>query len=371
MKDLYDIIGVSKNASNDEIKKAYRKLALKYHPDRNPNNSEAEEKFKNAAEAYAVLSDSQKRSRYDQFGHAGVGMGDSGSQGGFSGGGIHMSMDDIFSQFGDIFGNSQGGGSPFESFFGGSSSSRARSRGRGSDIRIKLTLTLHEISKGIDKKIKIKRSVIAEGAKFKTCPTCNGQGQVSTVQNTILGQMRSASTCPHCEGSGKRIGNRPPGSGPDGMIKKEETVIVKVPAGVEDNNYMTISNKGNEGIDGTPGDLLVVFIEENHQYFVRDGENVIIEANITYPNAVLGGKIEIPTLDGKADLKIPAGIQSNQVLRMKRKGFPMLRGGHVGDQLVKIQVQTPTNFSRETKKIIEELDKSLNKIKKPFSKIEL
>ena len=155
------------------------------------------------------------------------------------------------------------------------------------------------------------------------------------------------------------------------MIKKEETVVVKVPAGVEDNNYMTINNKGNEGMDGTPGDLLVVFVEENHQYFVRDGENVIIEANITYPTAVLGGKIEIPTLDGKADLKIPAGIQSNQVLRMKRKGFPMLRGGHVGDQLVKIQVQTPTNFSRETKKIIEELDKSLNKIKKPFSKIEL
>ena len=371
MKDLYDIIGVSKNASNDEIKKAYRKLALKYHPDRNPGNSKAEEKFKNAAEAYAVLSDSQKRSRYDQFGHAGVGMGDASSQGGFSGGGIHMSMDDIFSQFGDIFGNSSSGGSPFESFFSGSGSSRNRSRGKGTDIRIKLKLSYLEIAKGIDKKIKIKRSVLAEGAQFKTCPTCNGQGQVSTVQNTILGQMRSSSACPHCEGFGKRIGNRPPGAGPDGMIRKEETVIVKVPAGVEDGNYMTVNNKGNEGISGVCGDLMVVFIEENHPYFVRDGENVIIEANISYPTAVLGGKIEIPTVDGKVDLKIPPGIQSNQILRMKRKGFPSLRGNFVGDQLVKIQIQTPSSLSKESRKIIEKLDVTLAEIKNPYSKIEL
>ncbi|HIC36775.1 MAG TPA: molecular chaperone DnaJ, partial [Candidatus Marinimicrobia bacterium] len=230
MRDLYDIIGVSKHASQDEIKKAYRKLALKYHPDRNPDDKEAEKNFKEAAEAYSVLSDDQKRSQYNQFGHAGVGMDDAGGPGGFRGGSVHMSMDDIFSQFGDIF-----GGSPFESFFGGGG--QRRSRGRGSDIRIKLRLTFKEIAQGIEKKIKIKRSVVAPGAQFITCPTCQGQGQVSTVQNTILGHMRSTSVCPHCEGSGKRIGNRPPESGPDGMIEKEETIKVKVPAGVEEGNY--------------------------------------------------------------------------------------------------------------------------------------
>ncbi len=361
MRDLYDIIGVAKNASQDEIKKAYRKLALKYHPDRNPNDSEAEKNFKEAAEAYSVLSDNQKRSRYDQFGHAGVGMGDGGGQGGFSGG-VHMSMDDIFSQFGDIF-----GGSPFESFFGGGGS--RRSRNRGSDIRIKLKLTFEEIAQGIDKKIKIKRSIVAPGAQFTTCPTCQGQGQVSTVQNTILGHMRSTSVCPHCEGSGKRIGNRPPDSGPDGMIKKEETIKVKVPAGVEEGNYMTLNGQGNEDINGNPGDLIVMFVEADHEYFIRDGENVLLEVNVSYPTAVLGGKIEIPTVDGKAGLKIPAGIQSGQVLRLRGKGFPRLRSKSNGDQLVKIQVETPKKVSRSTRKLIESLEKDLDPIQKPFSKI--
>tara|TARA_B100000029_G_scaffold83810_1_gene74626 strand:+ start:5271 stop:6362 length:1092 start_codon:yes stop_codon:yes gene_type:complete len=363
MRDLYDIIGVAKNASQDEIKKAYRKLALKYHPDRNPNDSEAEKNFKEAAEAYSVLSDNQKRSRYDQFGHAGVGMGDGGGQGGFSGG-VHMSMDDIFSQFGDIF-----GGSPFESFFGGGGS--RRSRNRGSDIRIKLKLTFEEIAQGIDKKIKIKRSIVAPGAQFTTCPTCQGQGQVSTVQNTILGHMRSTSVCPHCEGSGKRIGNRPPDSGPDGMIKKEETIKVKVPAGVEEGNYMTLNGQGNEDINGNPGDLIVMFVEADHEYFIRDGENVLLEVNVSYPTAVLGGKIEIPTVDGKAGLKIPAGIQSGQVLRLRGKGFPRLRSKSNGDQLVKIQVETPKKVSRGTRKLIESLEKDLDPIQKPFSKIDI
>jgi len=363
MRDLYDIIGVAKNASQDEIKKAYRKLALKYHPDRNPNDSEAEKNFKEAAEAYSVLSDNQKRSRYDQFGHAGVGMGDGGGQGGFSGG-VHMSMDDIFSQFGDIF-----GGSPFESFFGGGGS--RRSRNRGSDIRIKLKLTFEEIAQGIDKKIKIKRSIVAPGAQFTTCPTCQGQGQVSTVQNTILGHMRSTSVCPHCEGSGKRIGNRPPDSGPDGMIKKEETIKVKVPAGVEEGNYMTLNGQGNEDINGNPGDLIVMFVEADHEYFIRDGENVLLEVNVSYPTAVLGGKIEIPTVDGKAGLKIPAGIQSGQVLRLRGKGFPRLRSKSNGDQLVKIQVETPKKVSRSTRKLIESLEKDLDPIQKPFSKIDI
>ena len=278
MKDLYDILGVGRQASQDEIKKSYRKIALKYHPDKNPDNKEAEKIFKEAAEAYSVLSDNQKRSRYDQFGHAGVGMGSSSGAGGGFGGGVHMSMDDIFSQFGDIF-----GGSPFEGIFGGSG---GRTRGRGKDIRIKLKISYDEIAKGIEKKIKIKRSVVADGAELITCPTCNGQGQVTTVQNTILGQMRSASVCPHCEGSGKRIGNRPPGSGPDGMIKKEETIRVKVPAGVEEGNYMTLNGQGNEDISGNPGDLIVVFEELDHKFFIRDSEHVLLELKISYPIAV-------------------------------------------------------------------------------------
>ena len=365
MKDLYDVLGVGRQANQDEIKKSYRKLALKYHPDKNPDNQDAEKKFKEAAEAYAVLSDEQKRSRYDQFGHAGVGMGDNPTGGGFSGG-VHMSMDDIFSQFGDIF-----GGSPFEGIFGGGSYSR-RSKGRGSDIRIKLKLTFEEIAKGTEKKIKIKRSVLSDGAELITCPTCGGQGQVTAVQNTILGQMRSASICPHCEGSGKRIGNRPPGSGPDGMVKKEETIRINVPAGVEEGNYMTLNGQGNEDITGSPGDLIVVFVENEHPYFIRDGEHVLLELNISYPIAVLGGKIEVPTIDGKkVGLKIPAGIQSGQVLRMKGKGFPRIRTKSNGDQLVKIQLYTPKKISKDAKNAIEVLKNNLNPISNPFSKLDL
>ena len=365
MKDLYEILGVSKQATEDEIKKSYRKLALKYHPDKNPDDKGAEAKFKEAAEAYSVLSDQSKRSRYDQFGHAGVGIGDNAGQAGFSGG-VHMSMDDIFSQFGDIF-----GGSPFESFFGGSSRA-GRRRTKGSDIQIKLKLTFEEIAKGIEKKVKIKRAVVAKGAELINCPTCNGQGQVTTIQNTILGQMRSASLCPHCNGSGKRIGNRPPGSGPDGMVKKEETLKIKIPAGVEEGNYMTLNGQGNDDISGTPGDLIVVFEEINHKYLVRDGEHVIVELHISFPTAVFGGKVEIPTVDGgKVSLKIPSGIQSGQVLRMKGKGFPRMRSSSKGDQLVKIQVNTPKRISRKAKKTIESLNNELNPIDNPFQKIDL
>ena len=365
MKDLYEILGVSKQASKDEIKKSYRKLALKYHPDKNPDNKDAEKRFKEAAEAYSVLSDQQKRSRYDQCGHAGVGLGDQG-QGGFGGGGVHMSMDDIFSQFGDIF-----GGSPFESIFGGGSQG-GRRRGAGSNIRIKIKLSFEEIAKGVEKKIKIKRSIVAEGAKIISCPTCNGQGQVTTVQNTILGQMRSASICPHCEGSGQRVGNRPPGSDPSGMRRKEETIKFSVPAGVEEGNYMTLSGQGNEDLSGRPGDLSVVFQEAEHQYFVRDAEHVIMELNISYPMAVFGGKIEIPTVDGnKAGLKIPAGIQSGQVLRMKGKGFPRMRSRSFGDQLVKIQIHTPKRLTRDGKKFLEKYTNTLSQIENPFSKIDL
>lgn len=362
MRDFYEILSVDRGASNDEIKKSYRKLALKYHPDRNQGNSGAEKKFKEAAEAYSVLSNSTKRSQYDQFGHAGVGMGD--SPGGFSSGGVHMSMDDIFSQFGDIF-----GGSPFESFFGGSNSSGRRSKGK--DIKIRLKLKFEEIANGVEKKVKISKSTVAPGTEYTTCPTCNGQGQVTQISNTILGQMRSSSVCPHCEGSGKRIRNKPHGAGPDGMIKKVETIKIKVPAGVEEGNYMTLSGQGSDDIEGRPGDLVVVFSEIEHEYFIRDGENVLLEVNISYPKAIFGGKVNIPTIYGTADIKIPPGIQSGQVLRMRGKGFFRLRSKSKGDQLVKIQIITPSKISRKIKKYITELDNELEPIKVPFSKIKL
>ncbi len=361
MKDFYDILGVSKDSSADTIKKAYRKLALKYHPDKNPGNQDAEKKFKEAAEAYSILSDSQKRSQYDQFGHAGVGMG--GNQGGF-GGGVHMDMEDIFSQFGDIF-----GGSPFESIFGGGR--KRQSKSRGADIRIKLSLTYEEIAKGIDKKIKIKRSVLSDGVTFNTCTTCRGNGQVTQITNTVLGRMQQTSICPQCSGSGKIIGNRPPGVPPDGMIKKEKTINIKVPAGVESGNYMTVEGQGNENIQGTPGDLLVVFEEKEHQYFVRDGENIFIEVRINYPEAVLGTKVDIPTLDGISTLKIPSGIQSGKLLRMRSKGFPLLRRSNKGDQIVRVVVDTPTSISSKTKELIKKLKDELGTTKDSFSKIDL
>ena len=362
MRDFYDILGVSKDALADTIKKAYRKLALKHHPDKNPGNKEAEKNFKEAAEAYSILSDSQKRSQYDQFGHAGVGMG--GSQGGGFGGGVHMNMEDIFSQFGDIF-----GGSPFESIFGGGR--QRSSRSKGSDIRIKLSLTFEEIAKGIEKKIKIKRSVLSEGITFNTCSTCGGNGQVTQITNTVLGRMQQTSVCPRCSGNGKIVGTRPPGVAPDGMIKKEKTINIKVPAGVESGNYMTVEGQGNDNIQGMPGDLLVVFEEKNHQYFVRDGENIFIEVTVSYPNAVLGIKIDIPTLDGISTLTIPSGIQSGKLLRMRSKGFPMLRRSSKGDQIVRVIVNTPASISRGSKKIIEKLSEELEPIRNPFSKIEL
>ena len=361
MRDLYDVLGVSKDSSGDTIKKAYRKLALKYHPDKNPGNQEAEKKFKEAAEAYSVLSDGQKRSQYDQFGHAGVGMG--GSQGSGFGGGVHMDMEDIFSQFGDIF-----GGSPFEGIFGGGR--QRSSRSKGPDIRIKLSLTYEEIAKGIEKKIKIKRSVLSDGVTFNTCATCGGNGQVTQIANTVLGRMQQTSICPQCKGNGKIIGNRPPGVAPDGMVKKEKTINIKVPAGVESGNYMTVEGQGNENIQGISGDLLVVFEEKSHQYFVRDGENIFIEVRINYPEAVLGTKVDVPTLDGISTLKIPEGIQSGKLLRMRSKGFPLLRRSDKGDQIVRVVVDTPTSISRKSKELIKKLKDELGETNDSFSKIE-
>ena len=362
MRDFYEILGVNRGASSAELKRAYRKIALKYHPDKNPEDKKAEKTFKEAAEAYGVLSDSNKRAQYDQFGHAGVGMG---QQGGGFGGGVHMSMDDIFSQFGDIF----GGDDIFSSFFGGGK--RRGGRQRGKDIRIRIQLKLEDIASGVEKTIKIKRSVIAPDTTFTNCPTCHGHGQVSKISNTILGQMRSSSTCPHCHGSGKVVGNRPSGAGPDGMIKKGETIKIKIPAGVEEGNYMTVDGKGNEGINGVAGDLIVLFEEQDHTYFIRNGDDVLIEAHIGFSQAALGATIEVPTLNGKANLKIPAGIQSGQILRMRSKGFPQVRRLSRGDQLVKIHVETPKNLSKNTRKLLKELAGADGVPKNMFRKIKI
>ena len=362
MRDFYEILGVNRDASSVELKRAYRKIALKYHPDKNPDDKEAEKTFKEAAEAYGVLSDSNKRAQYDQFGHAGVGMGQQGS--GF-GGGVHMSMDDIFSQFGDIF----GGDDIFSSFFGGSR--RRGGRQRGKDIRIRIQLNLEDIASGVEKTIKIKRSVVAPGTKFTNCTTCHGHGQVSQISNTILGQMRSSSTCPHCHGSGNIVGNRPSGAGPDGMIKKEETIKIKIPAGVEEGNYMTVDGKGNEDSNGVAGDLNVLFEEKDHDYFIRNGDDVLIEAHIAFSQAALGATLEVPTLDGKAKLKIPAGIQAGQILRMRSKGFPRVRRSSRGDQLVRIHIETPKKLSKNTRKLFKDLAVADGVPKNIFQKIKI
>ena len=362
MRDFYEILGVNRDASSVELKRAYRKIALKYHPDKNPDDKEAEKTFKEAAEAYGVLSDSNKRAQYDQFGHAGVGMGQQGS--GF-GGGVHMSMDDIFSQFGDIF----GGDDIFSSFFGGSR--RKGGRQRGKDIRIRIQLNLEDIASGVEKTIKIKRSVVAPGTKFTNCTTCHGHGQVSQISNTILGQMRSSSTCPHCHGSGNIVGNRPSGAGPDGMIKKEETIKIKIPAGVEEGNYMTVDGKGNEDSNGVAGDLNVLFEEKDHDYFIRNGDDVLIEAHIAFSQAALGATLEVPTLDGKAKLKIPAGIQAGQILRMRSKGFPRVRRSSRGDQLVRIHIETPKKLSKKMRKLFEDMATQDSVSKNIFQKIKI
>jgi len=362
MRDFYEILGVDRGDSSAELKRAYRKIALKYHPDKNPGDKEAEKTFKEAAEAYGVLSDSNKRAQYDQFGHAGVGMGQQGS--GF-GGGVHMSMDDIFSQFGDIF----GGDDILSSLFGGGRRSGGRQHGK--DIRIRIQLKLEDIASGVEKTIKIKRSVIAPDTKFTNCPICHGHGQVSQISNTILGQMRSSSTCPQCRGSGKIVGNRPSGAGPDGMIKKEETIKIKIPAGVEEGNYMTVDGKGNEDINGVAGNLNVLFEEKDHDFFIRNGDDVFIEAHIAFSQAALGTTLEVPTLDGKAKLKIPAGIQAGQILRMRSKGFPRVRRSNRGDQLVKIQVETPKKLSKNTRKIFQELAVADGLTKNMFKKIKI
>ncbi|WP_373521555.1 molecular chaperone DnaJ [Aquiflexum sp.] len=345
-RDYYEILGVGKSAAPEEIKKAYRKLAIQYHPDKNPDNPEAEEKFKEAAEAYEVLSNPDKRQRYDQFGHQGLG-----GNGGYSGGG--MNMEDIFSQFGDIFG---GGG--FESFFGGGRGGRRTKK--GTNLRVKLKLNLKEIANGVEKKIKVKRQIIADGVTFKSCSSCQGSGQIKKVVNTMLGQMVSASTCPTCGGNGQIVDKKPAEADPRGLILKEEVIPINIPAGVADGMQLSMSGKGNETAGGVPGDLLIVIEEVEDETLQRDGNNVVFDLYVSFIDAALGSQIEVPTIDGKVKIKLDPGTQSGKILRLKGKGIRDINGYSRGDQLIHVNVWTPKQLSKEEKQILENLKDSEN-----------
>ena len=357
-RDYYEVLGVDKGASPEELKKAYRKLAIKYHPDKNPDDKEAEEMFKEAAEAYEVLSDPQKKAQYDQFGHSG---------GGFGGAGGGMNMDDIFSQFSDIFGG--GGGSPFDSFFGGGAGGGGARR-KGSNLRIKLKLTLQEIAEGVEKKIKVKRQVACSscggnraknGTALKTCPTCNGTGQYKKVVNTMLGQMVSASTCPTCNGTGKIISEKCDTCSGTGTELQEEVISIKIPAGVAEGMQLSMSGKGNAPSGGgIPGDLLIIVEEIESEELKRDGNNVIYDLHISFIDAVLGASVEVPTISGKARIKIEPGTQGGKILRLKNKGITDLNGYGTGDQLIHVNIWTPKSLSKDEKNLIEQLRDSPN-----------
>jgi molecular chaperone DnaJ len=348
-RDFYEILGVSKTATPDEIKKAYRKVAIKYHPDKNPGDKEAEEKFKEAAEAYEVLSDQEKRNHYDRFGHSKMGGGGAYSE-------HHMNMEDIFSQFGDIF----GGGGPFDSFFGGARSGGGRRR-KGSNLRIKLKLSLDEIANGVEKKIKVNRLVQAEGVTFKTCTTCNGTGQVRKVVNTMLGQMVSATTCSTCNGAGQIIDKRPSGVDNSGLVAKEEIITVKIPAGVGEGMQLSMSGKGNDAPGGgVPGDLLIVIEEQEDKHLKRDGNNLVYDLYISFIDAALGTTVEVPSVGGKVKIKIDAGTQSGKILRLRGKGLKDVNGYETGDQLIYVNVWTPKKLTSEERAKLESLKNSPN-----------
>lgn len=345
-RDYYEVLGVSKSASADEIKKAYRKQAIQFHPDKNPDNPEAEEKFKEAAEAYEVLSNADKKARYDQFGHQGLG-----GNGGYGGAG--MNMEDIFSQFGDIFG---GGG--FGSFFGGGGGGRRTKK--GTNLRVKLKLNLQEIANGVEKKIKVKRHVVAAGVSFKSCGTCQGSGQVKKVVNTMLGQMVSASTCAVCGGSGQIVDKKPAEADSRGLIIKEEVISINIPGGVGEGMQLSMSGKGNEIPGGIPGDLLIVIEESEDKILQREGNNVIYDLHVSFIDAALGASLEVPTIDGKVKIKIDPGTQSGKMLRLKGKGIKDINGYHRGDQLIMVNVWTPTELSKEEKITLEGFRNSEN-----------
>lgn len=366
-RDYYDILEVPKSASADELKKAYRKMAIKFHPDKNPGDKASEEKFKEAAEAYEVLSDANKKARYDQYGHAGM-AGSHAGGGGQSGGGF--SMDDIFSQFGDIFG---GGGGGFGGRQGG-----GRRVARGSNLRIKVKLTLEEIATGVEKKLKVAKYVPCEKCKgsgaqnagsMNTCGTCKGSGQVHRIMNTMLGQMQTAATCPTCNGEGQIITDKCKSCHGDGIVRGEEVVSVKIPPGVHEGIQLSVSGKGNAAPrGGIAGDLIVAIEEQEHEFLMREGNNLFFEQHVSIIDAALGTSVDIPTLEGKARVKIDAGTQSGKVLRLKGKGIPDVNGYGRGDLLVSVQVWTPKHLSSEEKKIIEKLKDSDNFKPKPGTK---
>jgi len=355
-RDYYEILDVPRSASADEIKKAYRKMALKFHPDKNPDDPSAEGKFKEAAEAYEILSDADKKQRYDRYGHDGVK--------GMPGGGHNMSMDDIFSNFGDIFGDAFGGA--FNDAFGFGNRGRVRRRvNRGTNLRVKVKLTLEEISLGVEKKIKVNKYVPCElcsgtgaekGASMNTCQTCHGQGQVTRVTSTFLGQMQTTSTCPTCDGEGTVIGTKCNKCFGNGIVKGEEVIPVHIPAGVSDGMQLSLSGKGNAAArGGIPGDLLILVEEHEHEHFTRDGNNLIYEHFISLPDAALGASVDIPTLEGKARIKVEPGTQSGRILRLKGKGLLDLNGYGRGDLLVNLSVWTPRDLTREEQQILEKL----------------
>ncbi|MFM8587572.1 MAG: molecular chaperone DnaJ [Bacteroidota bacterium] len=361
-RDYYEVLGVAKSASADEIKKAYRKVAMQYHPDRNPGDKAAEEKFKEAAEAYEVLSDQEKKAQYDRFGHAGLN-----NRGGF-GGGQGMNMEDIFSNFGDIFGDDI-----FGSFFGGGG---ARQRGgkargtRGSNLRIKLKMNYEEIAKGANKTVKVKKytsctTCSGSGAKDKNsvqnCSTCSGTGQVRKVTSTFLGQMQTVGTCPTCNGEGSTITNKCTSCKGEGRVYTEETINIDIPAGVQDGMQLSLSGKGNIGErGGSSGDLIVLIEEESHPELQRDNLNVIYDMHVSIPDAIFGSNVEVPTIDGRAKIKIPPGTQSGKIFRLKGKGFPSINSYERGDQLIHVNVWTPQELNNEEKEMMEKLKDSKN-----------
>lgn len=365
-RDYYDILGVTKSASAEEIKKAYRKMAIKYHPDKNPGDKQAEDNFKEAAEAYEILSNPEKKQRYDHYGHAGVGGASGG--GGYGGGG--MNMEDIFSQFGDIFGG--GGGSPFDSFFGGGGqqSRGGRRVAKGSNLRIKVKLTLEEIANGSEKKIKVNKQITCKtcdgtGAKDRssvsTCKTCGGSGAVRRVTNTILGQMQTSSTCPTCNGSGQQITAKCTSCHGDGTVRGEETITINIPAGVSDGMQLSMSGKGNAAPNGgIPGDLIILIEEIPHESLKREGNNVVYDLHVSIIDAALGYSAEVPTIDGKAKIKIEPGTQSGKLLRLKGKGIPEVNSYHRGDEIIHINIWTPKALSSEERNMLEKLRDSPN-----------
>lgn len=358
-RDYYEVLGIPRDADQATIKKAYRKLALKYHPDKNPGDKETEEKFKEAAEAYEVLSDADKRARYDRFGHAGM---SGAGGGGFSGEG--MTMDDIFQQFGDIFGDST-----FGTFFGGSAGARGgrtRNRGqKGSNLRIRVALDLEEIANGALKKIKVKKQRTCDlcngsGAKdsssVRTCQTCGGSGFVRQVRSTFLGQMQTTSTCPTCNGTGQTVTANCPKCKGDGRVYGEETLEIDIPAGVEEGMQLSLRGKGNAGLRGGPaGDLMISIEEKPHEFLQRDGQNVIFELYLNFADAALGTSVEVPTISGKVKIKVPAGTQSGKIFRLKEKGLPVVQGYGRGDQLIHVNVWTPKKLSSRERELLEEL----------------